>query len=196
MDHLKGLRLDPCDFSWVKPFQFNDDDRKRLRCWLSESQIDNLEEEAGFGLSVDVDKRHEPDRSDEKKVLIKIQKLASALAVALKRAPPGAGATLDLVAHKYLGGTHQKKRLTIELGLFASGLKVKVSSIPKQVNQKPKYVNSVSQIAAVLEPLGIKASSSKTTRFYKITQIVFDAAKIPGDQSRSIKAFIKAQGGG
>lgn len=196
MDHLKGLRLERQTGSWVAPFTFGADTRNLLTKWLSTPQIECLEQEVEFALSIDSETRDEPTLQDSKKVLSRIQELAHCLSVALTNAPQPASATLDLVSHKYLDDYRKLGSLSVGLDLLSVGLKEQISKFPNQKNQSPRCVFMVSQIADVLEPLGIRVSHSKTSRFYKIAHIVLKAANIPGDQTRSIMAITKSKAGG
>ena len=191
---LKGLKLEQKNGKLVKPFEFSADTRKQLTKWLSTPQIDYLEKEVEFAKSIHDEKENEPTLSDSKRVLSRIQELAHCLSVALEDAPQSASLVLDLVSHKQLGDYRQRESLGIRLRLLSIGLKEKISKFPKQKNRVPRCVFMVSQIAAVLEPIGIKASISETSRFFEITHIVLTDADILGDDhTRSIKEFISTR---
>ena len=190
MDYLKGLKLQPQIGCLVGTFAFKEDTRQSLKTWLMDSAIDALQMGMERAISVEKENRDKSTLGDDKKLFESVRDFAKALSTAMKEASATASASLDLVAHEHLGGWGEKYHLISSLDRLEKGVCKHLENLPIQIHRAPPHLFMVGQIAVVLEPLGIKASASKTTRFFKISEIVFKAANVQGDQSRSIKAFM------
>lgn len=193
MTNTKSLKLQPPVGAWVRAFCFEEKTRVALKEWLSDADIDLLQNHVEVAVDRELENRDMASLAENKTVLGRVRDLAKSLATAMHDAPAATTGILDLMAQKHLGGWDKKDQLIESLLQLERGLSDHLETMPIQLTRTAPHEFMVKQIAGVLEPIGIRASVSKTTKFFKISKIVFHAANIHGDQTRSIEQFINSR---